>query len=85
MKTTLDSKQYQDLRTWLKEARLQKGLSLRELGRLAGVDFSLIGKIEKGRRYIDIVEFVNYCKILGIDPHHGISIVYTTLSNDKNN
>jgi transcriptional regulator with XRE-family HTH domain len=79
MRSSTYSKEYETLRTWLKSKREEKGLSLRDVGELVGRHHSVIGKMEQDRRKIDVVEFVEYCKALEIDPAEGIKVIYTAL------
>ncbi len=75
MRTSVYSPQYQALRDWLKSKRLEKGLSLREVGEIVGRHHSVIGKLEQDRRKLDVVEYVEYCMALDIDPGEGIDII----------
>jgi len=75
MKTSPYSPQYEDLRSWLKQEREKKGLTLRDVAAVIGRHHSIIGKLEQSGRKIDIVEYVDYCVALGIDPHVGLTIV----------
>ncbi len=43
-----------------------------------GVHHSIIGKLETERR-IDIVEYVEYCKALGIDPYEGLKVIIESM------
>ncbi len=58
-------------------------MSLREVAELVGRHHSVIGKMEQDRRKIDVVEYVEYCLALGIDPKEGLSIVETKIKNLK--
>lgn len=58
----------QSFAAWLRDQREQKGLSLRDVERLTGIDHSVIGKIEKSKRRMDMAEFILYCDALGLDP-----------------
>ena len=62
----------QTLTDWLKAAREESGHTLRTVSKAAGTTHSIVGKIETRERRLDVVEFVRYCKILGIDPIEGI-------------
>jgi len=75
MRASTYSKEYETLRAWLKAKREEKGLSLREVGDIVGRHHSVIGKMEQDRRKIDVVEFVEYCDALEIDPKEGIEIL----------
>ena len=75
MRTSTYSREFAVLRTWLKAKREEKNLSLREVGELVGRHHSVIGKMEQDRRKIDVVEFVEYCLALDIDPVEGILLI----------
>lgn len=75
MKTSPYSPQYEELRSWLKREREKKQLTLRDVAAIVGRHHSIIGKLEQSSRKIDIVEFVEYCDALGIDPHEGLSLI----------
>ena len=84
MKTSVYSTHYEKLRIWLKSARQTRGLSLRDVAEITGVHHSVYGKMEQARRRIDIVEFVEYCEILQVDPLEGLREVMTSMDNAKN-
>lgn len=75
MQKSIHSKNYKSLLAWLKQERLAKGLSMRKLAEQLECPHSLIGKIEQGERRLDIVEYVEYCKSLSIDPVEGINLI----------
>lgn len=79
MKPSAYSSNYDKLRAWMKAKREEQDLSLREAAEMLGRHHSIIGKLEQNRRRIDIVEFVEYCEILGVDPHEGLSILIATI------
>jgi transcriptional regulator with XRE-family HTH domain len=83
MYRSLYSKTYDALRLWLKSKRDEKGLSIRALAEMLGRHHSIVGKIEQSRRKIDIVEFVEYCRILGVDPHDGLEIIILEMESVK--
>ena len=33
-----------------------------------GVNYSSIGKVKTGGRHLDIIEFIQYCAAMGLDP-----------------
>lgn len=79
MKRSLYSQKYEILRRWLKEERLkQKGLSIRKLAEALDIHHSIVGKIEQGERKLDVIEFVEYCDVLGVDPKKGIELIRET-------
>lgn len=53
----------------LKEARAEKGLSLREVGRRIGKPPSFLNKIELLERRLDVLEFIALAGAYEIDPH----------------
>lgn len=75
MKPSAYSPNYDKLRAWLKSQREEKGLTLREVSERYGRHHSIIGKLEQDRRRIDIIEFVEYCRVLDVDPHEGLEIL----------
>lgn len=79
MKNSVYSPHYDKLRVWLKNQRVEKGLTLRDLSTLTGIHHSIFGKIEQGRRRIDLVEFVEYCQALDADPQEGILIILSSM------
>lgn len=52
----------------LKEAREKSGISQRELSKVLGQQFTYIVKIERGTRRVDVVELVEICFALNVDP-----------------
>jgi len=45
---------------------------MRDLAGKLGRPHSFIGKVEQGERRLDVIEYINYCEILDIDPIEGI-------------
>ena len=82
MKKTIHSNDYMKLVTWLKSARHQKGLSMRELADKLDVSHSWIGKIEQMERRLDVLEYIRLCQCIGIDPAEGIALIQHTESID---
>jgi len=56
------------LRDWLISKRQALNLTQRQLAEKLQVVHSLIGKIEKGERRLDVIEFMTYCHALSADP-----------------
>lgn len=52
----------------LAEERERAGLSQRQLSVRLGMHPMTIGKIERGERRIDLVEFIDICEALGLEP-----------------
>jgi len=69
---TLHTEEHRRLISWLKEKRLEQGLTMRDLAQKLGTRHTLIGKVEQGERRLDVVEYVKYCKALNEHPNHGI-------------
>lgn len=66
--------------SWLKNARIEQGLTMRDLGVLIDEPHQFIGKIESAERRLDIYEYVEYCKALNIDPVEGLKFHLTECS-----
>jgi ribosome-binding protein aMBF1 (putative translation factor) len=69
------SAQHTALRNYLIEQRKALGLSQRDLADRMQVTRSLIGKIETGERRLDVVEVIDYCSYLDIDPHEVVKLL----------
>ena len=72
MTTSIYTPEMVALTTWLKAARLERGLSMRALGEALEKPHSYIQKVESGERRLDVVEFVWYCRALGVEPRDGL-------------
>ncbi|MBO1273530.1 helix-turn-helix transcriptional regulator [Shewanella sp. 4t3-1-2LB] len=70
--------------SWLKKAREDKGLSLRDVGQLIGRHHSLIGNVENSVRRMDVAEFFVYCEALDIDPNECMEFLKKARSAHKN-
>ena len=68
MKKAIYSQENDVLRLWLTQKRHEKQLTQRQLAILLGVHHSIVGKIEMGERQINVVELIEYCKTLRVDP-----------------
>ncbi|MGE6416674.1 helix-turn-helix domain-containing protein [Alteromonas macleodii] len=65
---------YQKLIAWLKKARLDRGLTVRQLGELLDEPFQFVSKVEKGQRNLSVHEYVQYCDTLDIEPLIGLKM-----------
>jgi hypothetical protein len=83
MKSSPYSSHYEKLRIWLKKQRDASGLTLREASLVMGRHHSVLGKMEQDRRKIEVLEFVRYCQVLGVDPHEGLDILIESLHDDS--
>ena len=59
-------------RKLLVEARGQAKLTQAALAKKLSRPQSFVSKFERGERRLDLVEFVDVARALGIDPHHVI-------------
>ena len=48
---------------------------MRELAAHLGVQHSFVGKVEQGERRLDVVEYINYCRALQVNPHDGLQLI----------
>jgi transcriptional regulator with XRE-family HTH domain len=64
----LERQKYEFLRSELKKARLDADLLQTDLASILKKPQSYISKVESGERSLDIIEFVDYCKGLGLEP-----------------
>ncbi len=63
------------LRNWLIEKRKNALLTQRQLAKKLRVVHSLVGKVEKGERRLDVIEFRAYCYALDIKPSDFFNLV----------
>ena len=52
----------------LRAARQAMGLSQEELAKRLDKHQTFVSKVENGDRYLDVLEFVRWCKALEVDP-----------------
>lgn len=71
---SLYSSEYDTLRLWLKNARKDSGLTIRELAAQLGIHHSIVGKVESGDRKLELFEFINYCNALGVSVEEGFDV-----------
>ena len=69
---TIHTAGYRALLAWLREQRLARGLSMRELARRLGIAHSWVGKIETGEHRLDVCEYIHLCQALECDYRDGI-------------
>jgi transcriptional regulator with XRE-family HTH domain len=75
MNNKVYSESYDLLRSWLKSQRESKGLTIRQLAQILGRHHSIIGKVEQSRRKLDIIEFIEYCEALEVNPIDGLKYI----------
>ena len=73
-KSTKNSR-YALLIEWLRQERIKRGLTVREVGMLIDEPFQLVSKIENIERKLNVYEFVQYCEALGLEPIEGINLL----------
>jgi len=72
MRKTITSEKYLKLLEWLKAAREEQGLSMRDLALKLDEPHSFVGKVETAERRLDVLEYTEYCKALSIEPEIGL-------------
>jgi hypothetical protein len=82
-RSSVYSDQYEALSSWLVSQRETKGLTLRDVSVATGLHHSIIGKIEARNRRIDVVEFVYYCRFLGVDPKGGLDVLIQSIDAEE--
>jgi hypothetical protein len=80
MKTSVYSSHYDKLRLWLKAHREEQSLSLREVSEKWGKHHSILGKIEQAGRKIELIEFIELCDVLKIDPQEGLILLMDSMN-----
>jgi transcriptional regulator with XRE-family HTH domain len=75
MKKTITDKKYHRFVDWLRQARIDRGMTIRQLGDLLEVPNSFISKIEMAERRLDVYEYVQYCEALKVDPKDGLKLL----------
>lgn len=76
LRSSIYSQEQVFLRELFIEKRKALGLSQRALSDKLGVIYSLIGKVETGDRRLDVIEFIQYCIALELDPKSVLDQVY---------
>lgn len=67
MTTSTHTEEYQALRTILREARLNAGVTQHQLAERLGKPQSYVAKVEGGERRIDVIEFIAFARAIGAD------------------
>lgn len=68
MRPSIYSERYQRFRVLLRDLRKEKGLTQVELAEALGQLQSYVSKYESGERRLDVVEFMDLCVALNVDP-----------------
>lgn len=75
MQKAITSSKYASLVKWLKQAREDQGISMRELASRLDEPHSFVQKVEIMERRLDVFEYTLYCEALGVDPLQGMKIL----------
>lgn len=75
MTKSIHTAQMMSLRTWLYHERKAQNLSMRTLAQRLGRPHSFVQRVENGDRRLDMVEFVQYCQALNVDPRVGLELI----------
>ena len=70
LRKTLRSRGHRALIDILVEGRKQAGLTQRDLAARLKRPHSFIGRIEAGERRVDVIEFIEIARVMGLDPKH---------------
>lgn len=75
----INDTRYKALIDWLKTARLEQGLSVRELGHLLDEPHQFVVKVETCERKLNVFEYVQYCEVLKLDCSKGLFLLKTAV------
>ena len=64
------------LRDVIIKARIDKGLTQRDLAKMLNVTYSVVGKVETGDRRLDVIEFYEYAQVLGLVPSETLFLLF---------
>jgi transcriptional regulator with XRE-family HTH domain len=68
MARSLHTPEYEHFRSLLVAARERSGLTQADISAKLGRPQSFVSKYEAGERRLDVVEFIQVCAVLGVDP-----------------
>ena len=83
MTASIYTKEVEALTNWLKQARQDQNLSMRALAERMDKPHSFVQKVEQGERRLDVVEYVWYCRKLGVNPQDGLLLIEQVLLASK--
>ncbi|ATI38453.1 helix-turn-helix domain-containing protein [Acinetobacter baumannii] len=83
MTASINTKEMQALTNWLKQARQDQNFSMRALAERMDKPHSFVQKVEQGERRLDVVEYVWYCRKLGVNPQDGLLLIEQVLLASK--
>lgn len=76
MPKTIYSARHDELRALLATARRQSGLTQVQLADILNRPQSFVSKYEGGERRLDVIEFIDVCKAIKIDPLDVIKLLH---------
>lgn len=68
MPRSIHQDDYQTLVNLLRDLRVRQGVTQADLGIALGNTQTFISKVERGERRIDVLEFVELCEAMQVDP-----------------
>ena len=74
MQKSVHSEQYKKVLDWLIAARKDAGLTQQQVADQLGKPQSFVAKYEGGERRLDIVDFVEISRVVGVDPKEAIGL-----------
>jgi transcriptional regulator with XRE-family HTH domain len=70
------------LRDWLIQKRKAVNLTQRQLADKLNTVHSLVGKVEKGERRLDVIEFISYCEAMDVNSDEIVNLLLKLKSNN---
>jgi transcriptional regulator with XRE-family HTH domain len=78
MEKSIHLPEYKMLLDWIRDKRIERGISARRLSEKLDSPHTWVSKVEAGERRLDVIEFLRVCHALRIDPHEAIERLNTT-------
>ena len=82
MEKSICAQDYKTLLKLLRETREAAGLTQIDLAKKIGENQSFVSKCERGERRIDIIEWIKFCKAIGIKPEDFLEKLEKSLAED---
>lgn len=70
------------LRDWLIQKRKAVKLTQRQLADKLQTVHSLVGKVEKGERRLDVIEFISYCEAMDVNSDEIVNLIVKLKENN---
>ena len=83
MDKSIYSKEYAAFLMCLRETRKSAGITQQQMAEMLGTTQSVISKLERGERRVDVVELRQSCKIMGISLIDFVAIFEASLEDNK--